>query len=310
VQVHPDDKQAQVLENKSFGKHEAWYIIDAKPGARIIYGLAKGTCMESFLKAVSENRIGSCLNYMAVSPGDVIDVYPGMVHAICEGIILAEIQQNSNLTYRIYDYDRLDSKGRKRELHIDKAIEVIDFCANCEASSSNCESYSANCKGSGTNCEGTDTSCEGSGSGYVGLKAVGIKVPIFPGSAKTYRLANRHFSLEELDVTGRLEEKAEGDKFFIYFILEGEGQMEFLEEYPEGETGYCGGKTVDCSGKTTVKKGETVLVPASLGSYSIRGNFKALKMYVPDLQRDVIMPLTRTGHSIDEIREKVCRHDI
>lgn len=130
VQVHPDNDYARVNENGELGKREAWYVIDAKPDARIIYNVKPGTNKESFIKAINENELDSCLNYINVFPGDIFDIHPGVIHSIGEGIVIAEIQQNSNITYRLYDYGREDEKGNKRPLHIKKALDVIDFAPN------------------------------------------------------------------------------------------------------------------------------------------------------------------------------------
>lgn len=124
VQVHPDDEYAKKNE-KDPGKTEMWYIIDAKPGAKIVYGLADGVGKEEFAAAVKENRIGTAMGYREVRAGETYFIPSGLLHAIGEGIIIAEIQQNSDLTYRVYDYDRRDAKGNLRELHIAKALDVV-----------------------------------------------------------------------------------------------------------------------------------------------------------------------------------------
>ena len=118
IQVHPDDYFAYTNENGELGKHEAWYIIYAKPGSEIICGIKQGIDEKNFSKAVDGDKIFECLKHIPVFTGDVINVKPGTVHGIGEGIILAEIQQSSNITYRIYDYDRMDVSGNKRPLHL------------------------------------------------------------------------------------------------------------------------------------------------------------------------------------------------
>jgi len=119
VQVHPNDEYANKVEN-SLGKTEAWYVIDSKPGAFLIIG-TKGCSKEVFEKAIKEGKIEDYLNKIEVKKGDCFLINSGLVHAICEGVVIAEIQQNSDITYRIYDY------GRPREVHIEKSLEVIDF---------------------------------------------------------------------------------------------------------------------------------------------------------------------------------------
>ncbi len=125
VQVHPDDKYAMRVEGE-FGKTEAWYIIDADERANIILGLKEGTTKEEFIEK-SGNGDFSFLNSISVKKGDLIFIKPGTVHATVEGsVLIYEIQQNSDTTYRIYDFDRVEN-GKKRELHLEKAVEVIDF---------------------------------------------------------------------------------------------------------------------------------------------------------------------------------------
>lgn len=129
VQVHPDDAYAKT-HGESNGKNEFWYIIDAKPGAELIYGLEDGVTKEILSEAVRRGEIGHCLRRISIHPGNVIDIPAGTVHAILGGILLAEIQQNSNTTYRLYDWDRVDANGQKRPLHIRQALESIHFGQN------------------------------------------------------------------------------------------------------------------------------------------------------------------------------------
>ena len=128
VQVHPNDDIAKSLENGT-GKTEMWYIVDAKPGAKIVYGLREGIGKEDFKAALSEGRVEEVLNYVPVSAGDSFFIPAGTVHAIGEGILIAEVQQSSNITYRLYDYDRVDKEGNKRPLHTEKALASIDYSA-------------------------------------------------------------------------------------------------------------------------------------------------------------------------------------
>ena len=124
VQVHPDDEYGLKNAN-SLGKTEMWYIIDAKPGAQLVYGLKKGVTNEQFAKAINDGKVEEMLNYVPVKKGDVFFIPSGLVHAIGAGILLAEIQQNSNITYRVYDYNRLGKDGKPRELHVNDALNVI-----------------------------------------------------------------------------------------------------------------------------------------------------------------------------------------
>ncbi len=252
VQVHPEDDYARVHENGELGKNEMWYIIDAKPGAKLVYDVAPGTTRESFAQAVKDGKIEGCLKSVEVQPGDTLNIPAGLVHAIGEGIVLAEVQQNSNTTYRVYDYDRTDKEGNKRPLHIEKALEVIDF-----------------------NTEGRIE------------KSEGLKVDLGEGCSKTYKIANRYFAVELYAVKGSIKENADGSRFHIYIFTQGEGEFVYGD------------------GILHVKAGETVMIPASLGTYTIQGNFTAIKSYVPDIEQNVVLPLREAGYSKEEIIEKV-----
>lgn len=124
VQVHPDDAYAARVEGDS-GKNEMWYIVEAAPDAEIVYGLKEGVSTEDFRRAVGENRIRDVLNFHPVRAGECYYIPAGLVHAIGAGILIAEIQQNSDLTYRVYDYDRVGADGKLRELHKEKACDVV-----------------------------------------------------------------------------------------------------------------------------------------------------------------------------------------
>lgn len=126
IQVHPSDEYALKNHNE-LGKCESWFIMYASDNAKLIMGMKKGINKEKFLEKTKNNDFEDLFNVVSVKTGDIIDVIPGSVHASLEGsVIFAEIQENSDITYRIYDFDRLDN-GKKRELHLDRAAEVIDF---------------------------------------------------------------------------------------------------------------------------------------------------------------------------------------
>jgi mannose-6-phosphate isomerase len=127
VQVHPADDYALAHEEGELGKTEMWYVLHAKPGAKLIYGLARETTRDEFRAALHEGTLGDLLHYLPVRPGDTIFVPTGTLHALLEGIVVTEIQQNSDTTYRVYDWGRVGADGRPRPLHIDKALDVIDF---------------------------------------------------------------------------------------------------------------------------------------------------------------------------------------
>lgn len=124
IQVHPGDEYAKKHENDS-GKNEVWYIMEAKPDAKIVYGFKDSVNQDNLQKAV--NNIEENVNYIDVHKGDFINIPSGTIHAIMEGIVLCEVQQSSDVTYRVYDWNRVDKNGKPRELHKDKALDVINL---------------------------------------------------------------------------------------------------------------------------------------------------------------------------------------
>ena len=132
VQVHPNDEYAFKYENGQQGKTEMWYVLDADPNAELVYGFNKDMTKDKVRDALNSGKIEKYLQKVKVKKDDVFYIEAGIVHAIGGGILVAEIQENSNLTYRLYDYDREDKNGRKRELHIDKALEVANLKSSKE----------------------------------------------------------------------------------------------------------------------------------------------------------------------------------
>lgn len=123
IQVHPDNEYAQRVEGE-FGKTEIWYVLDATDDAQLIYGFKKEITSEEFKSAIEDNTLMDVLNTVHVKKGDLFFIEAGTVHAIGKGALIAEIQQNSNSTYRVYDYGRVGADGKPRELHIQKAVDV------------------------------------------------------------------------------------------------------------------------------------------------------------------------------------------
>lgn len=218
VQVHPDDEYAKRIEN-SLGKTEAWYVVDAKEGAALIVG-TKDCDKETFKKAVENGETEKYLNRIPVKKGDYFLINSGLVHAICEGIIIAEIQQNSDITYRIYDYDR------GRELHIDKALDVINFDLKAE--------------------EQSNTSVEK-----------------HEGYDKCVLCNGEYFTIEKYIIENKVKSKSNEDEFFILTCTEGRG----IIKTEDGE-------------KTDILKGDSILIPAYLGKYEVKGNLTVLKTFI------------------------------
>lgn len=132
IQVHPTDEYASKKENGQLGKTEMWYILDAAKDAKIIYGLNHTVDKEVLRSAINEGTVEKFLQKIRVHKDELYFIEAGTVHAIGAGTLVAEIQENSNLTYRLYDYDRVDKDGKKRELHIDKALDVANLRSMAE----------------------------------------------------------------------------------------------------------------------------------------------------------------------------------
>ncbi|WP_164509046.1 type I phosphomannose isomerase catalytic subunit [Clostridium rectalis] len=189
IQVHPDDYYAYKNENKQMGKNELWYILYAEPNAKLICGTKENVNKEKLLKEIYKDNIKECVNYIKVKPGDIINIPAGTVHSIGGGIKLLEVQQNSDLTYRLYDYHRKDSQGNERELHIKKALQVINF--------------------------------ENDESGW----RSGLKFEISKGLYITYIALSRRFCIEMYQGCGQITENTYKKAFVIYIILQGEGRI-------------------------------------------------------------------------------------
>ena len=132
VQVHPDDEYAFVYEGGQLGKTEMWYVLDAAKDARLVYGLKKDCTKEQIRESIEKGKLSNLLQSVKVNKDDLFFIEAGTIHAIGAGCLIAEIQENSNLTYRLYDYDRVGKDGKKRELHIDKSLKVANLKSSSE----------------------------------------------------------------------------------------------------------------------------------------------------------------------------------
>jgi mannose-6-phosphate isomerase len=131
VQVHPSDAAAAKLDPPDFGKTEAWVIVEAQPGSRLFAGLKRGCDRESLVAALREDKLEPCLHELRPRGGDCVFIPAGTIHALGEGLLVAEIQQASDTTYRLYDWGRVGPDGQPRKLHVEEALAVTDFAA-CE----------------------------------------------------------------------------------------------------------------------------------------------------------------------------------
>lgn len=223
IQVHPDDKYQKIHGNDS-GKTEAWYVVDAFEGANLTVGV-KGNCTkETFKQAAIEGNLDKYLNRIPVKKGDVFFIKSGVVHSIGENLIIAEIQQNSDTTYRIYDYNR------GRDLQLEKGLDIVKLDIPVK-------------------------------------QCFGIKIER-EGFTKTYLCLSQYFSLELYDIMEAICEISDMERFYIFTCVEGSGEI-----LSEGS----------CSEK--IKKGDSFLIPASLGEYTLKGSMKLLKSYVPNLKK-------------------------
>jgi mannose-6-phosphate isomerase len=212
VQVHPNDDYSRRIENSN-GKTEAWYIVDAEEGAELIVG-TNGCTREEFIKAINEGKVEGCLNRIKVKKGDSFLINSGLIHAICSGLLIAEIQQNSDITYRVYDY------GRDREIHVEKSLDVIDFNLVPETLVENYKDYS--------------------------------------GYKYTNLCKNENFIIDKCIVNSEFKTHSKEEHFSMITCVDGVGTIE-SENFNE-----------------EIKKGDSFLIPASLGEYLIKGNLELL----------------------------------
>ena len=188
IQVHPGDEYAWEHENEN-GKTEAWYIVEAQPGAQLIYGVNREMTREEFAADIKNGTLLRDVNSVEVHPGDVVFIPSGMLHAIGTGILLAEVQQSSNTTYRVYDYDRIDKDGKKRELHIEKATDVVTLTAP-----------------------------------EVDFRPAGEPV-VTGGAVKTFLTGCEFFSMTRVAVNGSYVDAAEAESFVSLLVLDGTGTV-------------------------------------------------------------------------------------
>lgn len=221
VQVHPEDEYAKKVEGE-MGKTEVWYVVEAFEGASLVLGTKECT-KEQFKKAIESGKFDELMNRIPVKKGEVYFVKSGLVHAIGEGVIIAEIQQNSDTTYRVYDYNR------GRELHIDKALDVVNLSLR-------------------------------------GKRSEGLKVQ-YDGYCKIYYCLCENFSLEFYEITDYITEASDSERFYIFTVVEGQGEIIYN------------------NGSESISFGDSILIPAKLGEYKIKGCLKLIKSYVPDVEK-------------------------
>lgn len=225
IQVHPDDELSK-KRHDAYGKTEMWYVMQADQGSKLQSGFNQEVDQDKYLFKLEHNELTDILNFEEVTAGDVYFIPAGRVHAIGKGILLAEIQQTSDVTYRIYDYDRRDNQGNPRELHTDLALDAIDFTLFPE--------YKARYK-SNQNESVELVKCD-------------------------------YFTTNLLELNKTVEKDYNQlDSFVIYICLEGELQI-------ETESGF-----------ESIKKGDTILIPASIENVQLKPvstSVKLLEVYI------------------------------
>ncbi|QGK73269.1 type I phosphomannose isomerase catalytic subunit [Flavobacterium sp. SLB02] len=220
IQVHPNDKLAKERHN-SFGKTEMWYVMQADTDARIIVGFKENSSKDEYLENLHSKTLVSILDDVKVKAGDVFFLETGTVHAIGAGLVVAEIQQTSDITYRLYDFDRVDAQGNKRELHVDLALDAINY----------------------------------------------NKVDTYKKYQTTSNQSNvvvdcPYFTTNFLPLDRKIEVSKNGDNFTVYMCIEGSFEIRF-----ENVT-------------YKYKKGDTVLIPADMHTYSLNGSASILEVFI------------------------------
>lgn len=220
IQVHPNDELANKRHN-SFGKTEMWYVMHADEGARIIAGFKEKASPELYLEHLKNKNLVDILNQVNAKKGDVFFLETGTIHAIGGGIVISEIQQTSDITYRVYDWDRTDAQGKSRELHIEQALEAMNYNT-------------------------TDAQKK-----YTKQQNKSNPVVDCP-----------YFTTNYLPLSGNVEVHKNGSCFTVYICTEGEYSIELSDA------------------TYSFKMGDTVLMPAALESYQLKGEAVLLEVYI------------------------------
>lgn len=220
IQVHPSDDLAKKRHN-SFGKTEMWYVIQADKNARIIVGFNDNSNPAEYLVHLKNKTLLNILKQVKVDVGDVFFLETGTVHAIGAGLVVAEIQQTSDITYRLYDFDRLDAQGNLRELHVDLALDAINY-------------------------KKVETHKKYTKESNVSNKIVECK----------------YFTTNFIPLEGTLEVVKTAESFTVYMCTEGVFELEYNHV------------------RYQYKKGDTILIPATLRFYSLTGNATILEIYI------------------------------
>ena len=268
IQVHPDDSFALSREGQ-YGKTEMWIVLEREEGAFLYFGFQKDYTEEEIRRAIEEENFPSLLCKVMVEPGDVFFIPAGTVHAIGAGILLAEVQQNSNLTYRVYDYGRKDAQGNTRELHVEKALEVMN---RKQLSAYRQEAF----KKQGKKPVGEKTAGEKVAEKNVYLEQIG---------SCEYFTVDRLFLEDNAFYSGKLTKES----FLSLLVLEGEGvlteEAKRCEDMHQESSRECKQEKSSSTGKKEqrfVKKGESYFLPAEEELWSLKGTGKFLLTFLSE----------------------------
>jgi mannose-6-phosphate isomerase len=220
IQVHPNDELAKKRHN-SFGKTEMWYVLQADQDSKLIVGFKEDSTAAAYVENLENKTLLSILDYVAVQEGDVFFLETGTVHAIGAGLVIAEIQQTSDITYRLYDFDRVDLAGNHRELHIDLALDAINY--------NKIDTYKKYNKD--LNQSNTVVDCP-------------------------------YFTTNFIPLDGAIAVNKTGESFTVFMCTDGGFELEY-----EGS-------------KFSYRKGDTVLIPADLKTFTINGKASVLEIYI------------------------------
>ncbi len=220
IQLHPNDELAKKRHN-SFGKTEMWYIMQADENARIILGFKNDSSSEEYLEHLENKSLPSVLQEYYVKKGDVFFIETGTIHAIGGGVLLAEIQQTSDITYRVYDWDRVDEQGKARELHVDLALEAIHYGKR-------------------------NPKIE-----YVKQEDQSVELVDCP-----------FFTTKIISLTTAYKVQKSTDCFLVYICTEGSAKLSIDQE------------------SFDIKQGETILVPAQLNQFELKGEATLLEVFI------------------------------
>ena len=207
IQVHPDDEFAKEYEHQN-GKTEMWYVIEAEDGANLIYGFRHRVTEKILRRAIETNTLDKHLQKVSVRKGDVYYVPAGTVHGIGKGIMIAEIQESSNVTYRVFDYNRVDKSGKKRELHFDKAVRVMDMNPSPD------------------------------------VKQAPRMVKYYPGASRELLCRCKYFDVERIQVTKGFSFLVTDNSFQVLMCLNGYGQVEVMDDAAHKPMRFMKGETM------------------------------------------------------------------